>query len=273
MTIAKMEVRTLVKGLLIWLVLFAVILFGFTAIYPQMHDSAMQDALNATLKGLSPDLLKTFNISTTGSTSFLVATGFFAYYFQYMFLAAAVYAMMLGSQALIKEETDGTIEFLYAQPVTRSGIVSGKLGANTFILALFWLISYLVSLGATILFKQQGDTNQAIIKGISQVFVQEGLILLFFLFLGLLLSTLMKSSKQATGLSLGIVFGFYLIGIFADLNDKFSWAKNFSPIHMGIPSKLLENYLSFATVGGLIGLCLLFLIGTYAIYQRKDLNS
>ncbi|OJG74825.1 hypothetical protein RV12_GL002242 [Enterococcus quebecensis] len=256
----------------IWLAIFIVVVFGFSAVYPQMHDSAMKNIMDASLKGLSPALLKTFNLSVSGQTSFLVSTGFFAYYFQYMFLAASIYAMMLGSQALIKEETDGTIEFLYAQPVTRMGIVSGKLIANIGILAIFWLLSFAASTGATLLFKQSSDSAGEIISGIGKIYWQEAVILFFFLALGFLFSTLLTSSKQSTGISLGIVFGFYLIGIFSDLNTSFSWAKNISPIHLGIPSNILEQGLSIGNIMSLVICALVFLAGSYMFYQRKDLK-
>jgi ABC-2 type transport system permease protein len=272
MITAKIETRSLVKGLIIWTLLFAVIIFGFSAVYPQMHSSAMKDLLDAKLTGLSPSLLKTFNISVEGQASFLVAAGFFAYYFQYMFLAASIYAMMLGSQSLIKEETDGTIEFLYAQPVTRKGIVTSKIAGNLLILSIFWLISYGVSVGSTLLYRQSTDSAATITKEISKIFIQESLILIFFLMLGFFISTFLKSSKQSTSVSLGIVFGFYLIGIFSDLNDSFSWAKNISPTHMGIPSNLLDKGLSVGHVGLLAVLIGLFLVGTYVLYQRKDLK-
>lgn len=272
MIAAKIESKSLIKGLVIWTILFAVIIFGFSAVYPQMHSSAMEDLLGAKLNGLSPALLKTFNISVGGQSSFLVATGFFAYYFQYMFLAASIYAMMLGSQALIKEETDGTIEFLYAQPVTRIGIVTSKLVSNFVILAIFWIISFVVSVGSTLLYRQLTDSVATIIREIGKIFIQESLILVFFLLVGLFISTFLKSSKQSTSVSLGIVFGFYLIGIFSDLNDSFSWAKNISPTHMGIPSNLLDKGLSLANVGLLSSVIVLLLGGTYLVYQRKDLK-
>ncbi|OJG54927.1 ABC transporter permease [Enterococcus haemoperoxidus] len=208
----------------------------------------------------------------SGQTSFLVATGFFGYYFQYMFLAACIYAMMLGSQSLIKEETDGTIEFLYAQPVTRIGIVTSKFVGNVLILAIFWLFSFAVSVGSTLLYRQSSDSAATIIREISRIYIQESLILLFFLTLGFFVSTFLKSSKQSTSISLGIVFGFYLIGIFSDLNDSFSWAKNVSPTHMGIPGNLLDKGLSVGNVASLSVLLILFLAGTYGVYQRKDLK-
>lgn len=97
-----------------------------------------------------------------------------------MFLASSIYAMMLGSQSLIKEETDGTIEFLYAQPVTRKGIVTSKFVSNMLVLGIFWLISYGVSLGSTMLYRQSTDSTATIVKEISKIFIQESLILFIF---------------------------------------------------------------------------------------------
>lgn len=272
MITAKIESRSLVKSLLIWSLFFGIIVFGFSSVYPQMHNTAMKSLLDAKLGGLSPALLKTFNISVNGQSSFLVATGFFSYYFQYMFLAASIYAMMLGSQSLIKEETDGTIEFLYAQPITRKGIVSGKLLANTAVLILFWFISFVFSISATLLFKQSSDKTNDIITTMTKIFLQDGLILLFFLMLGFLLSTFLKSSKQSNSVSLAVVFSFYLLGIFSDLNQSFEWAQNFSPIHMGIPANLIEKSLTIVEIGGLTLFILFFAAVTYTIYQRKDLK-
>ena len=41
-------------------------------------------------------------------------------------MAGGVYAAILGVSALVKEESEGTIEFLYSKPVTRSKIVTAK---------------------------------------------------------------------------------------------------------------------------------------------------
>lgn len=272
MILIKIESKVLIKSLIIWTVLFVLIIFGFSAVYPQMHNSAMQGLLDTKLGGFSPMLLKTFNLSVNGESSFMVATGFFAYYFQYLFLAATIYAMMSGSQALIKEETDGTIEYLYAQPISRKEIVTGKLFATFIILTTFWLIIALSSLGATLIFRQATDSRKEIVQIISKIFLQEALIIFFFLALGFLLSTLLNSSKQSMSFSLGIVFTFYLIGIFSDLNESFSWAKNISPIHMGIPSKLISESLSLIQIICLSFCSIIFLVGTYEVYQRKDLK-
>lgn len=269
MTLAKIELRSLVKGFLIWTVLLGGVILLFTGFYPQIASEQMKTSLDEVMSSFSPEILEAFNLGDS-SASLATATGFFSYYFQYLFVASAVYAMMLGTTSLIKEETDGTIEFLYAQPVTRKQIVLSKLLTNALVLSVFWLASYGISLLGLSIFKQSSDKMSEIIEALTTIFLGEYLLLLFFLALGFLLSTLLKSSKQGSGASLVIVFGFYLIGIFSDLSDNFSFLSNFSPIHMGIPAGLLEDGL----VNGWIiaTLLVVFIVGTLFLYDKKDLK-
>lgn len=269
MTVAKIELRSLIKGFLIWTLLLGAVIFLFTGFYPQIASEQMKTSLDEVMSSFSPEILEAFNLGDS-SASLSTATGFFSYYFQYLFVASAVYAMMLGSTSLIKEETDGTIEFLYAQPVTRKQIVLSKLLANTLVLTVFWLVSYGISLLGLIIFKQSSDTLSEIIEALNTIFLGEYLLLLFFLALGFLLSTLLKSSKQGSGASLGIVFGFYLIGIFSDLSADFSFLSNFSPIHMGIPASLMEDGLANAWI--IAVLVVIFIGATLFLYDRKDLK-
>ena len=44
-------------------------------------------------------------------------------------MASAVYGAILGVNSLIREESQGTIEFLYSKPINRLKIVTSKLCA------------------------------------------------------------------------------------------------------------------------------------------------
>lgn len=271
MTLFKIEVRLLLRSFLIWSVLFSVVMLFFAAFYPQIANEGMASNLDTVMKSFSPELLKAFNMSgRTAATDITTPQGYFAYYFQYMFLAASIYGMLLGTSSLIKEETDGTIEFIYAQPVTRKGIVLSKLTANWLTLSVFWLISFGASYLGFVLFHMEGDDLKDIFSNMVKIFAGDYLILLFFLALGVLISVVIKSGKQASGISLGAVFGFYLLGIFSDLSEDFSFLKNFSPIHMGIPSRLIEEGLDHIWPISL--LAVLLAVIAIVLYERKDLK-
>lgn len=269
--IIELEWRQMLKSLVIWTVIFTLVIWGFSAIYPQMHTSAFSELVNGKVDSLSPALLKTFNIEGSGIASFTTAIGFFAYYFQYLFLAACCFVLLNSTQELIKEESDGTIEFLYALPITRSEIFVKKVGLVLVNSALFWLIAFLNALGATVWFKATSDHTNQIIQKLSLIFGQELVVLWLLISIGFFLSSWLKSNRQSIGISLGIVFGIYLIGILSALTDTFAWLENWSFIHRTLPSKLITDSLSIYYSIGLVGLGALFLLGGYARYTKKDL--
>ena len=55
-------------------------------------------------------------------------------------MAGGIYAAILGVSSLAKEESEGTVEFLYSKPVTRSRIVTAKILANAFYTFLYFII-------------------------------------------------------------------------------------------------------------------------------------
>ncbi len=127
----------------------------------------------------------------------------------------------LGLNSLITEESEGTIEYLYAQPISRREIVGWKFLARLLLLTGFWLIAYGSSLASFALFKLPEDDLSAFIEEISKIFVAEYGVLVFFLCLGFFLSTILRSSKQTASVGLGCVFGLYLLGIVG--NSTINW--------------------------------------------------
>ena len=98
------------NGLFVWLFFMVLIMGLMMAMFPVMSNQGMEDILTTKLDAMPPEMLEAFSL--TNGASLLQATGFFAYIFQYLFLAACIFATMKGAQALIKEETNGTIEYL-----------------------------------------------------------------------------------------------------------------------------------------------------------------
>lgn len=143
MTILKIEWKTHFKSLLVWSGVVALVLGMFMAFFPSMQSSGMQDLVNTKMNALPKEMMNVLHISSMADLTKIDA--YFAYVFQYIFIAACVYAAMIGAQALVKEETDGTIEFLYAQPITRSELVAWKMVGNAISFIAFWAITFVVS--------------------------------------------------------------------------------------------------------------------------------
>lgn len=268
MTIFKIEWQNNKKNLLAWTLVLILIIGLFMSVFPSMANSDMKEMLTTKLDSLPENMLKAFHLNS--GPSLIEVTGFFAYIFQYLFIAASIYAVMLGHKMLVKEEIEGTIEFLYAQPVSRRQIVLEKIAASISMLLSFWLITYLVSLGVSIFFNQGDLAIKTIFTGLSKIFVTEFFALILFLSLGFLLSSLLKQMNQ--GISMGLVFAFYLCGIVGDLEDKLSLLKEVSPMAQAGPALLLENDWNIILIGSLAIISLLTFILALVIYERKDLE-
>lgn len=270
MTIVKMEWQTSRKGLILWSCIIVLVLILFMSVFPTMQTGAMKDMLDTKLGGLPENMLKVFHLND--GPSLLEPVGYFGYVFQYIFIAASVYAAMLGSKVLVKEETNGTIEFLYAQPVGRTRIVLEKFVATISMLVVFWLVNFIASLGAIVIFNNTKTTVVSIVEDLTKIFIPEFFVLVFFLSVGFLLSSVLRSANQSTSVSLGLVFGFYLLGILGDLQDKLSFFKDISPMAQAGPANLLGQDFDFMLIISVVLVSALSLVITVLIYKRKDLQ-
>lgn len=268
MTIVKIEWQNNRKQLLIWMISLMVTVSLLMSLFPSMANSGMKEIMTNQLNTLPENMLKAFHLNT--GPSLVEPTGFFAYVFQYVFMAASFYAIMLGSKMLIKEESEGTIEYLYAQPISRTRIVVEKGIAAASMLLIFWLMTYVTSLGMT-LFLNKGITSQKeILTSLSNIFMTEFFVLLFFMSIGFLLSSIVKRVNQ--GLSMGVVFLFYIGGIMGDLNENLSFLKSLSPMAQANPAEILVKGMDGWLIATLILVSLISLIVTIFIYKRKDLK-
>lgn len=270
MTIFKMEWQTSRKGLLLWTAIIMLVLVLFMSVFPAMQTEAMKDMVDTKLGGLPTDMLKIFHLND--GPSLLEPVGYFGYVFQYVFIAACVYASLLGSKVLVKEETNGTIEFLYAQPISRRRIVLEKFVACLSMISVFWAITFGASFGALVFFNNTKTTVSTMLEELTKIMAPEFFVLVFFMSIGILASSLLKSANQSTSLSLGLVFGFYLLGILGDLQESLGFFKTLSPMAQGGPSNLLANSFALPLIGGLVVISVLSLVGTSLIYSRKDLQ-
>lgn len=266
----KLEWKQERGGLLVWLFFVVVILGLFMAFFPLMQNQGMTDIVNSKLDAMPPELLEAFAL--TNGASLLTVTGYFAYVFQYVFLASCIFAVMKGAQALIKEETNGTIEYLYAQPISRAAIVMSKYIANVVLLLIFWLVIYGAALTFIYLFKENGVDFVSVLPDVSLIFGTELIILWFYYSVGFLFSTFIASSRSASGVALVLVFGTYAIGLLAKLVTDYEFLRFFSPVDYALPATVLEEgirweYILICVAGSLLSLGL-----GHLIYGRKDLR-
>ena len=117
----KREFKVNLRSFLIWTGVLVSLFLMVYLMYPSLIASDQMDQLNEMMKMFPPELLKAFNMDISGiDTAFgWVKTEGFVF----VLLITGVYGSILGTNILLKEENDKTIEYLISLPVTRKQIV------------------------------------------------------------------------------------------------------------------------------------------------------
>lgn len=270
MNMFKFEFKRLLKGSIIWSLVCSALIVMFMLFFPSMKEMGMQELVGSKLEVLPEAFLEAFNIS--GATDFSNISDFSAYVLQYIIMAGGIYAAILGVSALVKEESEGTIEFLYSKPVTRKKIITAKVLANAVIFYIFLIILGAITMAVSAVVKPEDIEMIDMFMDIKTLYIGMALIGYIFMAIGFLISVFIKSSKKAIPIALGVFFASYILGIFSKLQDRLSGFIYFSPFDYAPPSEIIKN--GFETKFIVIGLCIIFIsiTITYIMYNKKDFN-
>ncbi|MCL1632726.1 ABC transporter permease [Sporolactobacillus sp. CPB3-1] len=265
MTLFRLECKTHIKTLLIWIIVVAALTVGLVSLFPAMKDMGLDQ-----MKSLPKDMMKAFNLSDLGALTTI--KGYFGYEYQYVMIATGIFAAMLGTNALAREEAEGTIGYLYAQPISRISIVGWKMAAHSILYTLYWLISMVVAFFTCVLFKESGASVSGLFKDFVQLSFTGWIMGLTFLAVGFLLSAILSSNKSATSLSLGLVFLTFIFGVVGKMNDDFETLIFFSPVDAALPSSVFKDGIEWKyIVTDLVVIVVSALLSLW-IYRRKDLK-
>lgn len=268
MNIIKVEIKRNFKSLLMWSIVSSLIVILFMSIYPSMKNSAMMDIVNTKMDTLPKSMLEIFNINEMAN--FADIGEYFAYSFQYILMVSAIYGGILGANSLISEESDGTIEFLYSKPVSRSKIASMKIISNIISFFIFSMIISISSVICILLFIPDGVDKLETLIDVKLVLIAFFLLGVFFMSVGFLISTVIKSAKSATPIALGLFFGTYFVGILSKLNDNVEFLKYVSPYDNLIPAQIMKNGFNEGYLLAMIGIIAVCIGMTLVVYKRKD---
>ncbi|MGL5576052.1 MAG: ABC transporter permease subunit [Sarcina sp.] len=268
MNVIKFELKKNMKSILIWSVVTSGILALFMSMFPTMESMDMMDVVMAKMDALPPAMLEMFNISTTMDFSNII--DYFAYSFQYILMAICIYGAILGTSALSKEEDEGTIEFLYSKPITRTSIVLKKLIVSVISLFILIMIIGIVSFGFVFAFTA-GESNQIeILMKIKTILVGSFIVALIFMSVGFLISVLLKDNKSPIQIGLGMFFGTYVLGVVAKLNEDFEFLKYLSPYDKYTPSEIVASGFDFTYLVISAVVIVISLAVTFVLYKKRD---
>lgn len=259
----KKEFKNNFKSFIIWISIIISMFILVFAIYPSI--SANSDAMNQFINTMPKEMLEMFNMDVVG---FGTVFGWIATEgFMMLTLIGGAYFAIMGSNILLKEENDGTIEFLYSKPVTRNNILFSKILVGVFFVLIFNLLISLVTL-IGLLASNGFDFNKwALISFIPM------LLHLFFFSISFLLAIFFTKTRKSLGVSLGVLFGLYLLNMLSAMSDKIEFLKYFSPFYyINARSILTENNINVLHTFVILFCSFIFIFISFKYYNKKELT-
>lgn len=260
----RREMKVNFKSFIIWLLIVMGIFSIVFLIYPSIIDSDNIKMMDELLKIFPEEVLKAFNMDISSLDSaygWLKSEGFV-----FILLIVGCYAGILGSNILLKEENDKTIEYLNSLPVRRRDIVVQKaLAGLAYIVLMVGLIGIFNFIGLSL--SGDFDQKQYLFLSITPLFPS-----VVIYFICMFFSTFTHKSKKMIGISLGIVFISYMLHMLSTIADSVSFLKYFSVFTLSdIRNVITSTSIDPIMVVLSIGISGLFFMLTMMHYNRKEL--
>jgi ABC-2 type transport system permease protein len=188
----------------------------------------------------------------------------------YMMVLGSIFAIVLSSNILLKEEYNKTAEYLLTRPLTRSEIFFSKLVVifiNIFLLNIITALAGLISMELL-----KGGTFS--IKAFLILSLYTLLLNLLFGSIGLFMSTLVKRAKPITTLCIGLVLFFYFIYTVSKITESAEKIGYISPFKFVNVNATDPAYnISGWHLLYFIGISLLLTGISFRLYRRKDIYT
>jgi len=260
----KREMKINFKSFVIWTAILIGLFLVVFLVYPSIIDSENVEMIDSMMKIFPEEMLKAFNMDISSiDTAFgwLKSEGFV-----FILLITGIYSGILGSNILLKEESDKTIEYLNSLPVTRKKIAGNKIVCGLFYIILMVIIVGIFNfIGLTL--SGEFDKKSYILLSITPMFSS---IVIFSICL--FLSTFTHKTKKTLGISLGIVFASYFLNIISELGESTEFLKYISIFTLAdIRNVIIDVAINPLMAILAIGITLIFIILTIIHYERKEL--
>ena len=260
----KRELKINFKSFLIWnLVLITLFLVVFL-VYPSIINSDNIKMMDEMMKIFPEEMLKAFNMDISSiDTAFgwLKTEGFI-----FVLLIEGAYASILGSNIVLKEESDKTIEYLNSLPIKRSNILFNKVTC-----AIIYIVLMTVIIGTFnyICLELSGDFDR---KQYLLLSITPLLSALPLFAINLFLSTFAHKTKKTFGISLAIAFISYFLQILSEMNEVTEIFKYFTVYTLADVRNVILN-VAINPMMIIISLIItvLFIVSSYIRYNKKEL--
>ena len=260
----KRELKINLKSFLIWTSVLILLFLVVFLVYPSIIESDNIKMMDEYVKMFPEEMLKAFNMDIASmSTAFgwLKTEGFIM-----VLLITGVYASILGSNIVLKEESDKTIEYLNTLPISRRSILLQKIiCAIIYIVAMVLIIGIFNYIGLEI--SEDFDRKQYILLSITPLFSALPLFAI-----NIFISTFTHKTKKTFGISLGIAIGSYILQTLSEMNEVTEFFKYFTVYTLAdIRNVIINTSINPIMIILSIVITLIFLVGTFIRYEKKEL--
>lgn len=265
MNIFLHELKTQRRTTLIWVCVLVGVSALFLSVYPGMAKDAAD--FKKLLGGYPPAVRAMLGINLDNISSLL---GYYSMIFSFVALCAAIQAMILGMSVLSRESRERTADFLLTKPVSRAAVITAKLTAALCTLLFTDVVFYIATLLIALAVKNGSFSGKLFFMvNLTLFFLQ-----LIFAALGVGISVFFKKLRSVLPLSLGTVFGFYMISAFIATGKDAAAARYFSPFRYFDVGYILAHS-AYETPYLITGaaVTVVFVIVTYFVYLKKDIHA
>ena len=258
------EFKVNLKSFIIWTFILVGMFLMVFLVYPFIITDDTIKSLDEMMKVFPDELLKAFNMDITSINTaygWLKSEGF-----MFVLLIIGFYSSFMGSNIVLKEESDKTIEYLASLPVKRSKILSNKIIVG---ITLIIAITLILGIFNYIALSLSGDFNhkEYLLLSITPIFVG-----LPFFAINLFISTYLHKTKKTIGISLGLVFLSYLLNVLSELSTKVEILKYLSIYTLADIRNIINNgNLNVVCILVSLLITIIFIIGSYIRYNKKEL--
>ena len=260
----KREMKINVKSFIIWTSILIGLFLVVFLVYPSIINDDNMQMMDEMMKMFPEEMLKAFNMDISSIDSafgWLKTEGFV-----FVLLITGIYSGILGSNILLKEENDKTIEYLNSVPVTRK-----KIAVNKILCGLIYIILMVSAIGIFnfigLTLSGDFDRESYLLLSITPIFSS---IVIFAICL--FLSTFTHKTKKTLGISLGIVFASYFLNIISEISESTEFLKYISVFTLAdIRNVIVDVAINPLMVVLSIGITAIFVILTIIHYERKEL--
>lgn len=265
-TLISTEFKRNFKSWLLWTSIVGGLAGLMLFLFPAFEDafSKIEDLLSV----YPPEFLEAFGIGEDG----LDMSDIYGWYgvegYLFVTLIGGSYAAIIGSSILSKEEDDHTVEFLLAQPISRTRVLFGKV----VVIALYLLMMNIVlSIVLLVAFSVFGELRPLVwlLYSFAPMLLQ-----MVFASIALLISIFVTKSRKVMSIALGLSLGMYVVDLISKLTEEAEFLKYVTPYEYINATTIVNEQkidglyllLSFAIIT-------LSLLLTWRLYLKKDMAT